>query len=337
VHSVTIDKSTIGENDKCFIIAEAGSNHDQDKKNALSLIDIAADAGANAIKFQLFNVDTLYSKHVGSEIYEKTKRAQMPFEWLPELIDRCKSKQITFMATPFDEYSIEELEKYDVSAIKWASGEINNLELLSLASKLSKPMIISTGMSNIGEIERAIDIVRAENNFDIVLLHCISVYPTNYSDANLRMIDTLEQIFEYPIGFSDHTLGTSVSLAAVARGAKVLEKHLTLDKKLNSPDHPFSLRPQAFKELVTSIKEIEVALGMKHKGRVNSEEPVAKIARRSLVANTFIPKGSKIQKEMLTAKRPATGISPEYIKFVVGRSINKGIDQDEILEWEFLS
>jgi N-acetylneuraminate synthase/N,N'-diacetyllegionaminate synthase len=337
VYGFKIDKSFIGDNGECYIIAEAGSNHDQEKKNALELIDAAAEAGANAIKFQLFNVETLYSKYVDKEIYDKTRHAQMPLDWVPELIDRCKSQQITFLATPFDLESVNHIKKHKVPAIKWASGEINNLELLSFASKLSKPMIISTGMSNIGEIERAINVVEKEKNSDLALLHCISIYPTEYADANLRMMDTLSQLFDYPVGFSDHTLGTSITVAAVARGAKIIEKHLTLDKNISSPDHPFSLHPHDFKALVKCVREIESSLGIKCKKMIKNERPIARIARRSLVASKPIPLGSRIDKGMITAKRPGTGISPEYLNMVIGRTINKDLEQDEILEWEYFS
>ena len=325
------------DDDNCYVIAEAGSNHEQNKKNALELIDVAAQAGADAVKFQLFRAETLYSKYVGKSIFEKTRSAELPPEWVPDLIDRCKSQKIAFLATPFDYESVDFLDRMGIPAFKWASGEITDLELLAHAARKNKPMIISTGMCNLTDIELAVRAVRNENNDEIALLHCISLYPTETRDANLKMMDTLAKTFGCPIGFSDHTLGIPIALAAVARGAKILEKHFTLDKKLKSPDHPFSLKPKELKLLVESVREISASLGSGQKRILEKEKATAKIGRRSIIANGPIKKGTVISKSMLTVKRPGTGISPSLMPSVIGKTAKVDIKNDQILTQDMLS
>ncbi|HEX5185830.1 MAG TPA: N-acetylneuraminate synthase family protein [Nitrososphaeraceae archaeon] len=300
------------------------------------MIDVAADANANAVKFQLFKANTLYSRFIDPETFNQTKKAELPHEWVPELIDRCKSRDITFLATPFDVESIDYLRGVDIPAVKWASGELNNLRLLSYAAGLGKPMLIATGMSNLGDVELAIDTVKQAGNLGIALLHCISIYPTETSDANLRMMDTLAEAFNYPVGFSDHTLGISVALAAVARGAKIIEKHFTLDRHIDSPDHPFSLRPVELKQLVRSIREVSSSLGTKTKHSIENERKFAAYGRRSLVASKSIAKGTKLTENMISSKRPGTGIPPQYFSLVVGRVLSKDITQDEPILWDHL-
>jgi N-acetylneuraminate synthase/N,N'-diacetyllegionaminate synthase len=323
--------SSLKNDDYCFVIAEAGSNHEHDKKNAFELIEVAAGAGADAVKFQLFTADKLYSKTIGNEIYEKTSNLELPLEWVPELIDVCKSNNIMFLGTPFDYDSVDVLNRENVAAFKWASGEIDNIDLLKHAARSSKPILISTGMCDLSTIESAIEAVREQNNNQIVLLHCISLYPTHYEDANLRMMDNLSDSFHFPVGFSDHTLGSTISIAAVARGAKVLEKHFTLDKNLKSPDHPFSLRPNELKDLITKIREVTESLGISEKRMIEKERPISEIARRSFVAKQFISKGSILTAEMLSLKRPGKGISPKYSAYILGRTLNKDIEKDQII------
>jgi sialic acid synthase SpsE len=328
---LAFDYSSLKSNDQCLVIAEAGSNHDQDKQNAFELVQVAADSGADAVKFQLFTADKLYSKSVSKEIYEATKKAELPLDWIPEIIDKCKSNEIMFLGTPFDIDSIDILDNANVPMFKWASGEIDNIDLLRYAAKKSKPMIISTGMCDMSTIEAAIDTVVEENNNKIALLHCISIYPTRVEDVNLRMMDTLSNAFGYPIGFSDHTIGSSVPIAAVARGAKILEKHFTLNKNLKSPDHPFSLRPNELKDLVTRIREVSSSLGKSQKQIIENEKPIAKIAKRSIVASQFLSKGTKLNADTITTKRPGTGILPRFSPFIIGRSVNKDIMKDQVL------
>ncbi|MDN5847429.1 MAG: N-acetylneuraminate synthase family protein [Candidatus Nitrosocosmicus sp.] len=336
MNEIQIGKNKIGKEDECFIIAEAASNHEQNKQNAFKLIETAAGAEADSVKFQLFKASTLYSKFVDSSTYEETSRLQLPIDWIPELRDKCSSHDITFLATPFDIESIDYLARIDIPAIKWASGDLDNIGFLSYAAKLSKPMLIATGMSSIADVELAVKTVTSEGNRNIALLHCISNYPTKFQDANLRMMDTLREVFEYPIGYSDHTLGISVSIAAVARGAKIIEKHFTLDKNINSPDHPFSIHPTDLKLLVKSIREVASSLGTKHKSIIPSEKKFASYGKRSIVADNYIKKGTKITSELINYKRPGTGISPKYIQYVLGRVTEKDISKDEIITWNHL-
>jgi N,N'-diacetyllegionaminate synthase len=314
----------------CFVIAEAGSNHERKKENAFELIEEAAACGADAIKFQLFQASKLYSQIIGNDIYLRTKSVELPTEWIPELNDRCKSNRLMLIGSPFDFESVDTLIEINSPVLKWASGEINNVDLLYYAAKKNKPLIVSTGMSNLADIEQAISTVNSADNNQIYLLHCVSNYPTEPRDVNLRMMDTLKSIFEYPVGFSDHTLGTSISLAAAARGASILEKHFTLDKDIQSPDHPFSLRPKEFGSMVKSIREIIACLGDKQKKMIESEKPVAHIARRSLVANCDITRGTKITRNMVSAKRPGTGIAPTLISYILGATVSRDIKKDDI-------
>jgi N,N'-diacetyllegionaminate synthase len=335
IGTFTIDKNN--DDDYCFVIAEAGSNHDQNKRNAFELVDVAAASGADAVKFQLFQAEKLYSRFVDREILERTRRSQLPVDWISEIMDRCKSQKITFLATPFDYESVDYLDRLGISAFKWASGEINDIELLTYTAKKQRPMILSTGMCNLADIEIAVDSVTKEKNTKLALLHCVSLYPTDAKDANLRMIDTLANAFGYPVGFSDHTLGIYVALAAVARGAKILEKHFTLDKKLKSPDHSFSLPPKELKQLIDSVREICLSLGSKSKHILDKEKTIARIARRSLIAAKPIKRGSVISKAMLSVKRPGTGIPPSLISLVVGKTTAMDIQNDQILTWSMLS
>jgi N,N'-diacetyllegionaminate synthase len=330
----TIDKI---DNHHCFVIAEAGSNHDQIKNNAFELIDTAAECGADAVKFQLFSSEKLYSKFTPRKILDQTKHAQLPKDWVPELMDRCKSQKIIFLATPFDYEAVSYLDELGIAAFKWASGEITDLGLLSFAAQKLKPIIIATGMCSLSDIELAIGSVTKKKNEKIALLHCISMYPSTPKDANLRMMETLDDAFDYPVGYSDHTLGLSIAIAAVARGAKILEKHFTLDKKLHSPDHNFALRPKELKNLVRSVREVSLSLGYRTKRMIKGEEQFSRICRRSLIAKKDIQKGSKISATMLTVKRPGTGIHPTLANIVVGRTATAAIEQDQILKWSMIS
>ena len=328
-----IDKNS---NDHCFVIAEAGSNHDRIKNNAFELIDTAAECGADAVKFQLFKAEKLYSKFVTRKIMDQIKHTELPNDWIPELMDRSKSQKILFLATPFDYEAINYLDELGLEAFKWASGEITDIGMLSFAAQKLKPIIIATGMCSLSDIELAVRCVTQQKNNKISLLHCISMYPSTPKDAHLRMMDTLDKAFDFPVGFSDHTLGTSVALASVARGAKILEKHFTLDKKLSSPDHPFALRPKELKSLINGVREVTQSLGDRTKRMVRGEEPSSRTHRRSLIAKQAIRKGSKITESMLTVKRPGTGIHPKFVDIVVGSTARIMIKEDQPLEWDMM-
>lgn len=333
----------IGELDPCFIIAEAGSNHNGDLEIAKQLINVAVSAGADAVKFQIFKAENLYSKYTpgfsylkDQDTYKLIKNLETPREWIRTLADYCNKKGIIFMASPFDFEAVDILDSY-VPAFKVASFEIVDLELIKYIAKKGKPIIISTGMSSLGEIEDAIDAANSVGNKDIVLLHCNSLYPTPANTVNLKAIETMKAAFKVPIGFSDHTLGTHIPVAAVAMGASVIEKHYTLSKKMSGPDHSFALEPNELADMVRFIRELECARGngIKEKSDLESEEMYAK-ARRSIHAKINIPKGTILKKEMLVIKRPGLGIKPKFINLIVGRETKTDIKEDEWITWEMV-
>ena len=339
--NVKIGNRVVGGDNFCYIIAEAGSNHNGSLEQAKKLIDVAAEAKADAVKFQIFKAESLYSKYTpefsylkGQNTYELIKSIETPREWIKELAEYCKEKNIDFLASVFDFEAIDILDKY-VPAFKIASFEITDLELLKYAAEKGKPMIISTGMANLGEIEDAITAIRSVGNENIILLHCNSLYPTPVEIANLRAIETMRTAFKVPAGFSDHTLGIHIPIAAVAMGACVIEKHFTLDRTLPGPDHSFAIEPDELKEMVRGIREVEKAKGsgIKEKSDLESEEMYVK-ARRSIHAKINIPKGTKITRDMLIIKRPGYGIKPRFIDMVVGREAKKDIREDEWISWD---
>ena len=334
---------------KIFIIAEAGVNHNGDIKLAKKLINVAKDAGADAVKFQTFKVEDVVTQNAEKAEYQKetTGAEESQFEMIKkleltesdfkELADYAKKAGILFLSSPFDKESVDLLDELDVPAFKVASGEITNLPLLRYIAKKGKPIILSTGMSTLGEIEEALDVIRSEEVEDIILLHCVSNYPARVEDVNLRAMGTLKQAFKLPVGFSDHTLGITAPIAAVALGACVIEKHFTLDRNLPGPDHKASLEPDELKEMVKAIREVEKALGNGIKKPTKEEEKIKKVARRSIVAKVDISKGAIITEEMLDVKRPGTGIEPKYLKFIIGRKAKEDIKKDIIISLKMIT
>jgi len=343
---IKIGNKLVGENEPCFIIAEAGSNHDCKLKQAKKLIDIAADAGADAVKFQVFKAEKLYSSKTpvmdylkkdklikkGETVQDLIRKIEMPRIWIKEIAQYCKKRKIIFLSTPFDLEAVDKLEKY-VPAYKIASFEITHLPLLEYVAKKKKPMILSTGMADLSDIELALDIIYKQGNRNVILLHCAIGYPPKYEDLNLRAMQTMRQAFQLPVGFSDHSLEITSDIAAVALGACVIEKHFTISRKLRGPDHPFALEPDELKKMVQAIRNTEKALGSPIKKHTKAEEELYQLARRSLVASRNIPKGTKITKEMLEVKRPGCGIHPKMIDVVAGRTAKINIEEDDILTW----
>jgi len=341
--TVKIGDKVIGGDNPCYIIAEAGSNHNGSFEQAKKLIDAAVEAGADAVKFQIFKAENLYSKYTpefsylkGENVYELIKNIETPREWIKELIKHCKGKNIDFLASAFDFEAVDLLDKY-VPAFKIASFEITDLELIKYAAEKGKPMIISTGMANLSEIEDAINAIKSVGNENIILLHCNSLYPTPVEIVNLRAIETMKNAFKLPVGFSDHTLGIHIPIAAVAMGACMIEKHFTLDRSLPGPDHSFALEPDELNAMVRCIREVEKVKGngIKEKSELESEEMYVK-ARRSIHAKVDIPKGTKITRDMLIIKRPGYGIKPKFIDIVIGREAKKDIKEDEWITWDMV-
>ena len=343
---IKIGSKLIGEGEPCFIIAEAGVNHKGSIELAKKMIDAAKDAGADAVKFQTFKAENVVIKNAEKAEYQKTvkeesqygmlKKLELREEDFRDLSNYAKEKDILFLSSPFDKESIDLLYELDIPAFKIGSGEITDFPLLRYIAKKGKPIILSTGMSTLGEVEEALNIIRSEGVEEVILLHCISNYPARIEDVNLRAMKTLKQAFQIPVGFSDHTLGITMSIAAVALGACVIEKHFTLDRNLPGPDHKASLEPDELKEMVKAIRDIEKALGDGIKKPTKEEEEIKKVARRSIVAKINIPEGTIITEDMLDVKRPGTGIEPKYMEMIVGRKAKENIRKDELVTREII-
>ena len=336
----------MGEGSPCFIIAEAGVNHNGDVNLAKKLTDVAKDAGADAVKFQTFKAEKVVTQKAEKAEYQKTAKEESQYDMIKklelteenfrELADYAKKKCIIFLSSPFDKESVDLLDKMNVPAFKVASGEITNFPLLRYIAKKEKPVILSTGMATLGEVEEALNVIRSEGVEDVILLHCVSNYPARIEDVNLRVMETLRQSFKVPVGFSDHTLGITASIAAVALGACVIEKHFTLDRNLPGPDHKASLEPDELKEMVKTIRDVERVLGDGIKRPAKDEEGIKKVAMRSIVAKVDIPKGTIIAEDMLDVKRPGTGIEPKYIDMIVGKKAKENIRKDELVTREII-
>lgn len=331
---------------KVFIIAEAGVNHNGSLDLAYQLIDVAKDAGADAVKFQTFKAENVVSKLADKAEYQKKttssdksqlemiKKLEISFDDFVKLKKYCDKKEIMFLSTPFDHQSIDFL--YDlVNIYKIPSGEIINYHYLKHIAAKNKPIIMSTGMANLGEVEEAINTIREVNlKAEISLLHCTTNYPTPYKEVNLKAMQTLATAFKLPVGYSDHTLGIEVPVAAVAMGAKIIEKHFTLDKNLPGPDHKASLEPSELKEMIKAIRNIEMALGDGIKKPNKSEIEMMKVARRSLIVTRDIRGGEIIKESDITIKRPGTGILPKFKDIIIGMKLINDIRQDEPFRWE---
>ncbi len=345
MQKIKIESKLIGEGKPCFIIAEAGVNHNGEFRLAKRLIDVAKKAGADAVKFQTFKAESLVTKSTEMADYQKRnigkkesqfkmlKKLELAQEDFLRLKRYADSKKILFLSTPYDKESVDILKKLRVPAFKISSADITNYPLLVYVAKKNLPIILSTGMSTLAEVEEAINVIKGAGNEKLILLHCTFNYPTKMEEVNLRAIKTLWQAFQIPVGYSDHTMGLEVPTAALALGAVVIEKHFTLDRNLPGPDHKASLEPDELKEMIEKIRNIEMALGSPIKSPTKSEIANRKISRRSIVAKTFIPKGEKITAQMLSVKRPGTGISPKYFRKIIGGRALQNIRSDELISW----
>lgn len=339
--TVSIAGRLIGEGKPCFIIAEAGVNHNGDIKLAKKLIDVAQKVGANAIKFQTFKAEDLVTKSAEKAEYQKEttgsegtqfemiKKLELTERDFKELFVYAQEKGILFLSSPFDKESADLLDELGVATFKVPSGEITNFPLLKHIARKMKPIILSTGMATLEEVKEALDVIKEEGEEEIILLHCVSSYPAKIEDMNLKAMETLGNTFRLPVGLSDHSLGITIPIAATALGACVIEKHFTLDKNLPGPDHRASLEPEELKQLVTTIRDVEKAMGNGVKRPTKNEEENKKVARRSIVARVDIPRDTIITEEMLDIKRPGTGLEPKYINTIVGRKVKKHIKSEE--------
>jgi N,N'-diacetyllegionaminate synthase len=331
--------------DKCFIIGEAGVNHNGDIEIAKKLIDVACDAKVDAVKFQTFKAENLVTKNAEKAKYQKEttgdgsqfemlKKLELSYEDHLILEQYCENRGTMFISTPFDFESVDLLQKLNMPLYKVSSGDLTNIPFLMYIAILNKPMIISTGMANLGEVEKAVQAIKRVGNDQINLLHCTSNYPTAYEDVNLSAMLTLKNAFKVTVGYSDHTEGIEIPIAAVAMGAKIIEKHFTLDKNMGGPDHKASLNPAELKQMVNSIRNIEKAIGDGIKVCNKNEESTKKLARKSIVAGKRIKSGEIISYENITFKRPENGVSPLFIDEIVGKVAIYNIDIDEFINFD---
>lgn len=328
---------------RVFVIAEAGVNHNGSRELAFALIDAAKEAGADAVKFQTFHADELASSRAEMAAYQVAntslresqvamlRRLQLSADDFLALRRYADEKNILFLSTPFDLPSVDVLEALDVPMYKIGSGDLTNLPLIRYVAEKGKPILLSTGMATLGEVEDALQAV--DGKVPVTLLHCTTNYPTEPHEVNLRAMVTLHQAFRVPVGYSDHTRGWEVAVAAVALGATVIEKHLTLSKDLPGPDHRASLEPHEFRQMVNAIRTVERALGDGRKRPTPAEEAIKRQVRKSLVARLDLPAGHVITEDDVAIKRPEEGILPKDWDRVIGRRLRKPIGQDQCLQW----
>jgi len=330
---VNLGGKLVGKGQPTLLIAEAGINHNGDVEVARRLIQEAKKSGADAVKFQTFNTEEYISR--SNPYYELFKRCELKANDFKILQEEAEENQILFFSTPFDFTSVNLLAELEVPFYKIASCDLTNIPLIRKIAQAGKPIILSTGMGTIGEVFQALETINREGNEDVTLLHCVSNYPVTPEQVNLRAIPHMVEVFQRPIGLSDHTLGIDVPVTAVALGACIIEKHFTLDKNMEGPDHQLSADPQEFREMVERVRTIEKALGTGKKEPVELEENII-LLRRSVVARKNISRGSKITADMVTLKRPGNGIKPELIDIVIGRTAKSNIAGDELVTWEDL-
>jgi N,N'-diacetyllegionaminate synthase len=349
-HSILkIADHEIGVGKPCFIIAEAGVNHNGSLDMARQMVKVAVRAGVDAIKFQTFKAEKLTTVHAPKATYqasttgenenqlEMLRKLELSESDFQNLFNECRKNNILFLSTPFDEDSADFLASLDMEAFKISSGEVTNLPFLAHVARKGKPVILSTGMSYLNEVDLAVRAIQTAGNLDLVLLHCTSNYPADPGDVNLKAMLTLGHAFQVPIGFSDHTMGIEIPLAAVAMGASVIEKHFTLDRSLPGPDHQASLEPLELEALVKGVRKVEASVGHGRKEPVEREANTAAVARKSIVACVDIPAGTLLSEAHVVMMRPGTGLSAVMLGFVVGRTARVFIPAGTILSFEMFS
>lgn len=319
--------------DHTFVIAEIGVNHNGHIALAKQMIDMSADAGADAVKFQTFFADELVTRRAKKAAYQlaTTDPAQSQHDMLKaleltadefaDLNNYCIKKGIAFLSTPFSIRAVDLLDEVGVHAFKVSSGDLTYVQMLDYMAKKGKPIILSTGMGNMAEVEDAVRTIEAAGNTQISILHCVSNYPAAAEDCNLAAMDTIEAAFGYPVGWSDHTKGAAMTLAAVARGAAIIEKHITLDAGMDGPDHAASMEPDDFRQMVQDIRNIELAIGSGIKRPTSAELDTAKVARRSLVSARHLKAGQILDQDDVAVKRPGTGLPPRHLSLLLGQRV----------------
>ena len=344
---IKIGDKFIGKNHPVYIIAEIGANFDKDINKAKKLIKAAKDCGADCAKFQSFiaekivsakgfNSMKLHGVHGswGRPVHEVFRDAEFPREWHKEINEYCKEIGIDFSTSPYDFEAVDLCEELDVPYIKIGSGDITWLEMIEYIAKKNKPMFLATGDSTMSEIDEALRTIEATGNNNLVLMQCITNYPSKIESANINVLKTYQTAFNIMVGYSDHSPGPVVALGSVALGAKVIEKHFTINKTDDGPDHPHSMDVNEFKRMVEYIRELEAALGSTRKLVVEEESETVIVQRRSLYARNDIPKGEIIKLEDLVELRPQLGIMPKYKKNIIGKQSKRLISQDEPVTWD---
>lgn len=328
-----------------YIIAEAGVNHNGDIDIAKKLIDMASECGADAVKFQTFKAEESTGRTADKAEYQKKndgevdsqlemiRKLELPFDVFFELKKYAENKGIDFISTPDGIESLKCLLDINVPVIKIGSTEVTNVAFLKEIAKSGKPIILSTGMSNLGEVEKAVTTLEENGARQIQLMHCTTDYPTEVCDVNLKAMLALESAFQLPVGYSDHTLGFEAAVAATTLGASCIEKHITLSRDMKGPDHRASMPPTEFKEYVQHIRNTEILLGDGRKRPTQKEMKIMPQVRRSILAAKDLKKGTILAEEMLCFKRPGTGIAPEYADILVGRELKRDIQKEEIITW----
>lgn len=328
--SFKIGKKTVGPGYPCYIIAEAGSNHDRRADRAFKLIDVAAESGADAVKFQLFSAEILYPG--GGPIHEAVKKAELPREWVSKLVAHCRRRKIDFLASPFDAEAVDILAKAGVPAFKAASSETTNLPLLRLMAQKKKPVLLSTAMSDLADVHEAVETLEGNGANGIALLQCTAMYPAPPDRVHLRAMETLRHAFQKPVGFSDHTMSIAVPAAAVALGACVIEKHFTISRRLKGPDHGYAMEPAELKQMVEGIRATEQALGSPEKKMLAEEAVYAR--RDSLWTDADVPAGASVNSANIAVRRPAAGLRPRYRAALEGAKLRRGTKAGQPLTWE---
>jgi N,N'-diacetyllegionaminate synthase len=343
-----IAQRKIGAGNACYVIAEAGVNHNGSLEMAKRLVLAARQAGADSVKFQTFKTEKVISRlapkaayqeettGAGESQFDMVRKLELPFEGFRELQAYCKELGIEFLSTPFDFESADFLESLGVAAFKVPSGEITNLPFLEHIARKGKPLIVSTGMSDLEEVRAAMKVLTEVGKGGIVLLHCVSNYPAAPASVNLRAMTTLARAFGVPVGYSDHTQGIEIPLAAVALGACVIEKHFTLDRNLPGPDHRASLEPNELADMVRGIRNVEAALGDGVKRPVAEELNTAAVARRSLVAARDIDAGTRVTPELIAILRPGTGLPPSMRDRIIGKTAIRNIAEGTPFDLDML-
>jgi N-acetylneuraminate synthase/N,N'-diacetyllegionaminate synthase len=349
---VKIGNKWTGDGNPAFIVAELGVNHMGDPSLAKKMIDKAKECGVNAVKLQTFKTEDFVSdekiqyeyyegrdrrRKVKESMFKMFKRYELNFNEQRKLFRHARSIGMEIFSTPSFREGVDFLDKIGVNVFKVGSDDLTNLELVEYIAKKGKPIILSTGMSTLGEIEDAIDTAQGTGNHNIILMQCVSLYPAPVEYSNLRAIESMKRMFEAPVGFSDHTIGTLASTIAVAMGANMIEKHFTLDKDFSGPDHWFSADVEELKKLVTDIRSTEKAMGKKRKMLYDFEKEAHDSHRRSIVANCDIPKRSVIKKEMICFKRPGNGLPPKFEKYMIGRITKVDIKKNEQITFDKIS